>query len=82
MDLSVAVLSSLGGGHLNNLARPVLITNIQFHSVNPLIPYLDHNESSLTQSRTLHGEGGGSARIPLVEIKIISHFRLVKRDDL
>jgi len=66
VDLGVAVLTSLGGRHLNNLAWPVL----------------DHNESSLTQSRALHGEGGRSPRIPLVEIKIIGHFRLVKRDDL
>jgi len=66
VDLGVAVLASLGGGHLNNLAWPVL----------------DHNESSLTQGRALHGEGGRSPRISLVEIKIIGHFRLVKRDDL
>jgi len=66
VDLGVAVLTSLGGGHLNNLAWPVL----------------DHNESSLTQGRALHGKGGRSPRVPLVEIKIIGHFRLVKRDDL
>jgi hypothetical protein len=42
MDLGVAVLASLGGGHVDNLARAVL----------------DHNKPVLPQSRALHGVGG------------------------
>jgi len=61
VDLGVTVLASLGGGHLNNLAWPVL----------------DHYKSTLAKGRALHGEGGRSPRIPLVEIKIIGHFRLI-----
>ena len=45
--------------------------------------HLDHNKPTLAEGGTLHGEGGRSPRIPLVEIKIIGHFDwLVKRDDL
>jgi hypothetical protein len=47
MDLCVTVLSSLGGGHVDNLARAVL----------------DHNESVLSQSGTLHREGGRCASV-------------------
>lgn len=42
MDLSVAMLASLRGGHIDNLARASL----------------DDNKSVLPQSRTLHGVGG------------------------
>jgi len=47
VDLSVAVLSGLGGGHFHNLAREAL----------------DADKSSLTQSRALHriDEGGSGA---------------------
>jgi hypothetical protein len=41
MDLGVAVLAGLGGGHLDNLAGTVL----------------DDDEAVLPQSRTLHGVG-------------------------
>lgn len=41
VNLGVTVLSSLGGRHVNDLARAVL----------------DHNVAVLAQSRTLHGEG-------------------------
>ena len=51
VDLGVAVLSRLGGGHIDNLARAVL----------------DHHESVLTQGRALHGERGGSASIGAFE---------------
>jgi hypothetical protein len=43
----VTVLASLGGGHVDNLARPVL----------------DHNEAVLSQGRALHGKGGRGAGI-------------------
>jgi len=51
MDLGVTVLSSLGGGHVNDLAGAVL----------------DHNEAVLSQGGTLHREGGRGARIGGVE---------------
>lgn len=51
MDLGVTVLASLGGRHINNLARAVL----------------DHNEAVLSQGGTLHREGGRGARIGGVE---------------
>ena len=41
MDLGVTVLASLGGRHVDNLARAAL----------------DHDETVLTQSRALHREG-------------------------
>lgn len=47
MDLCVTVLSSLGGGHVDDLARTVL----------------DDNETVLPQGRALHGEGGRGASI-------------------
>lgn len=42
MDFGVAVLASLGGRHVDDLARAVL----------------DNDETVLPQSRALHGEGG------------------------
>ena len=51
MDLGVAVLASLGGGHINDLARAVL----------------DHNEAVLSQGRALHGESGRGAGIGGIE---------------
>ena len=47
MDLCVAVLASLGGRHIDDLAGAVL----------------DHNEAVLPQGRTLHGESGRGAGI-------------------
>jgi hypothetical protein len=47
MDLCVTVLASLGGWHVNNLARAVL----------------DHDETVLAESGTLHGIGGRGASI-------------------
>ena len=47
MDLSVAVLASLGGGHVDDLAGAVL----------------DNNETILSQGRALHGESGRGARV-------------------
>lgn len=49
VDLGVTVLASLGGGHVDDLARAVL----------------DADEAVLAQSRALHGEGGGSTSISL-----------------
>jgi len=45
VDLGVTVLTSLGGRHVNNLTGTAL----------------DDNMTVLTESRTLHGEGKGSA---------------------
>jgi hypothetical protein len=47
MDLGVTVLASLGGRHVDNLARAIL----------------NHNEAVLPQGRALHREGGRSAGI-------------------
>ena len=47
MDLSMAVLASLGGGHVDNLAGAVL----------------DHDETILSQGGALHGKGGRGAGI-------------------
>jgi len=47
MDLSMSVFSSLGGGHVDDLAGTIL----------------DHDVAVLPQGRTLHGEGGRSAGI-------------------
>lgn len=51
MDLGVTVLSGLGGGHLDNLARAVL----------------DADETVLPQGRTLHGVGKRGTRIGAIE---------------
>jgi hypothetical protein len=51
MDLGVAVFSSLGGGHVNDLARTVL----------------DHDEAVLAQSRALHRIGGRGTGIGAFE---------------
>lgn len=47
MDLGVTVLASLGGRHVDDLARAAL----------------DHHEAVLPQGRALHGEGGGGASV-------------------
>ena len=47
VDLGVTVLASLGGGHINDLARTVL----------------NDDETVLTQRRTLHGEGRRGASV-------------------
>jgi hypothetical protein len=51
MDLGVTVLSGLGGGHVDDLARAVL----------------DHDETVLTQSRALHRVGKRGTGIGRVE---------------
>lgn len=62
MDLGVTVLTSLGGGHINDLARAVL----------------DANEAVLSQGRTLHGVSGRGASVGGLEgvfmLRIISHL--------
>ena len=55
VDLGVTVLSSLGGRHVNDLARAVL----------------DHNVAVLAQSRTLHGVGQRGAGIGRIEGDIV-----------
>ncbi len=55
MDLGVTVLASLGGGHIDNLARAAL----------------DDDEAVLAQSRALHGERQRSAGIGGVESNIM-----------
>lgn len=56
MDLGVTVLSSLGGGHFDNLARAVL----------------DYDVAVLTERRALHGIGGRSTGISTtLEINIM-----------
>lgn len=55
VDLGVAVLASLGGGHLNNLARAAL----------------DDNKTVLPQSRALHGEGGRGTGISRLESDLV-----------
>jgi hypothetical protein len=47
MNLSVAMLASLGGRHIHDLARAVL----------------DDNKAVLPQGRALHGEGGRGASV-------------------
>lgn len=51
VDLGVTVLSSLGSRHVNDLAGAAL----------------DHDVAVLAESRTLHGESGGSTSIGAVE---------------
>lgn len=51
MDFGVTVLTSLGGRHVDDLARAVL----------------DADESVLSQSRTLHRVGGGCTSIGRIE---------------
>jgi len=62
MDLCVTVLTSLGGGHIDNLAGAVL----------------DADEAVLSQSRALHGVSGRGAGIGTLEgvfmLSIIRHF--------
>jgi len=55
VDLGVSVLAGLGGGHIHNLAGPAL----------------DHDESSLAQSRALHGEGIGSDALGGLELLLV-----------
>ena len=51
MDLGVAVLSSLGRGHVDNLAGTIL----------------DHDETVLAESGALHREGGGGTGVGAFE---------------
>jgi len=51
MDLGVSVLASLGGGHVDNLARAVL----------------DDDEAVLPQGRALHRVGGRGTGIGALE---------------
>lgn len=53
-DLGVAVLASLGGGHLNNLAGSAF----------------QDNKAVFAQGRTLHGVGGGCPSITSLEIQL------------
>ena len=51
VNLGVTVLASLGGGHLDDLARAVL----------------DHDVAVLAQGRALHGVGGRGTGIGALE---------------
>lgn len=51
MDLGVAMLASLGGRHIDDLARAVL----------------DHDEAILSQGRALHGKSGRGTGICRIE---------------
>jgi len=62
MNLSVAVLSGLRGGHVDNLARTAL----------------DHDVTVFAQSGTLHGEGGrrtsvGALEGVLLMLRVVGH---------
>lgn len=61
VDLGVTVLASLGGGHVDNLARAAL----------------DNDVTVLAQSRALHGVGGRRAGIGRVEGDIVLLFILL-----
>jgi hypothetical protein len=55
MDLGVAVLASLGGRHVDNLAGAIL----------------DHDVAVLAQGRALHGEGGRGTGIGATEFGLM-----------
>lgn len=59
MDLGVTVLASLGGRHVDNLARAAL----------------DYDEAVLTQSRALHREGERRTGIGGLESDIVLFLR-------
>jgi hypothetical protein len=61
VNLGVTVLSSLGGRHVNDLARAVL----------------DHNVAVLAQSRTLHGEGQRGSGISGLEGDIVLYWNML-----
>ena len=64
MNFGVAMLASLGGGHVNDLARAVL----------------DNDESVLPQGRALHGVGSGSASIGRIEGVLMLRFAVSTDD--
>src|SRR6266566_3738610 len=59
MDLGVAVLSGLGGAHVDNLAGAAL----------------DDHEPVLSQRRALHGERGRGAGVGRLEGVVMLHHR-------
>lgn len=65
MDLGVTVLTSLGGGHFNNLTRSAL----------------DNDMTVLSQSRTLHGESQRSTRFGGLEGVFVVVFGHAKISD-
>ena len=60
MNLGMSMLSSLGGGHVDDLARAVL----------------DADETVLPQSRALHGVGGGGTGIGALEGVLMLHIEV------
>jgi hypothetical protein len=60
MDLCVAVLAGLGGGHVDDLAGTIL----------------DHDEAVLPEGRALHGVGGGGTGIGALEGVLLMLLRL------
>ena len=85
MDLGVAVLAGLRGGHLHDLARTVLGNRHQgqnrrralFISFKSGVAQghwksdLDHDEAALPEGGALHGEGLRGAGVALVEVGVI-----------
>ena len=73
MHLGMAVLASLRGGHLHNLAWTILAKNMSLiqSPLNHTNTYLDHDKASLPERRTLHGESLGSSRVSLVEVMVL-----------
>ena len=65
VDLGVTVLASLGGRHVDDLARTAL----------------DNDVTVLTQSRALHGVGGGGAGIGGLEGDIVLFILSVRRTE-
>lgn len=61
VDLGVTVLSSLGGRHIDDLARAAL----------------DHNVTVLTQSRALHRESRGRTGVGAVEGVLMLRRRML-----
>lgn len=62
VDLGVAVFSSFGSGHFNDLAGSLV----------------DDDEAVLSKGRTLHGKGGRGASIGRLEgVVLLSHILLV-----
>ena len=83
MHLGMAVLASLRGGHLHNLAWTILAKNMSLiqSPLNHTNTYLDHDKASLPERRALHGESLGGSRVSLVEVVvlIVGHFAAAVR---
>ena len=78
VHLGMAVLASLRGGHLHNLAWTILAKNMSLiqSPLNHTNTYLDHDKAALPERRALHGESLGGSRVSLVEVVVlvVGHF--------